>query len=151
MDIFLALLATAFLVIREMINLKETLTKLLSSELAEKAASEGLVLGGQEIECTIMFTDFAGFSTLTKNMSAAEVVEILNMYFGEFIPIIKKRGGFPDKYIGDAIVAVFGAPVRFENHAEQAVLCSIEMQKKYGKSMISGGKKERYFLKCGSG
>jgi hypothetical protein len=52
--------------IREMVNLKETLTKLLSTELAEQAASEGLVLGGQEIECTILFTDVAGFSTLSQ-------------------------------------------------------------------------------------
>ena len=114
----------------EMTNLKETLTKLLSEELAESAAKEGLMLGGQEVECTIMFTDFAGFSTLTSSMSASEVVEALNLYFGELIPIIKKRGGFPDKYIGDAIVAIFGAPVRLKDHAERAVRCAVELQKR---------------------
>ena len=116
--------------VKEMANLKETLTKLLSAELAEKAAREGLVLGGQKLTCTIMFTDFAGFSTLTRNMRAETVVTVLNRYFAELIGIIKKYGGFPDKFIGDAIVAIFGAPVRFENHAEQAVRCSIELQQR---------------------
>ena len=116
--------------VKEMVNLKETLTKLLSEELAEKAAKDGLVLGGQEVECTVMFTDFAGFSTITASMTAVDVVNILNFYFGELIPIIKKYGGFPDKYIGDAIVAIFGAPVKFHTHADKAVRCAIELQKK---------------------
>lgn len=115
--------------LQERLNLKDTLTKLLSDELAEKAAQEGLVLGGQEMECTLMFTDFAGFSTLTRTMSAANAVQILNSYFGQLIPIIKKWGGFPDKYIGDAIVVIFGAPVKLEDHAERAVRCAIELQK----------------------
>lgn len=114
--------------VREKVNLKDTLTKLLSAELADRAARDGLVLGGQEVDCTIMFTDFAGFSTLTRHMNAGEVVKILNAYFAELIPIIKKSGGFPDKFIGDAIVAMFGAPVILYDHAERAVRCAVEMQ-----------------------
>ncbi len=113
---------------RERLNLLETMEKFLSKELAEKAAERGLVLGGQKSECTVMFTDFAGFSTITQKMSATESVNILNSYYDGLIPIIKKYGGFPDKYIGDAIVALFGAPVRLEDHAERAVACAIEMQ-----------------------
>lgn len=116
--------------VREMVNLKATLTKLLSEELAEKAAQSGLVLGGKNANCTIMFTDFAGFSTLSQSLSAAEVVKLLNDYFGDLVPIIKKWGGFPDKYIGDAIVAIFGAPVAVEDHADRAVKCAVELQKK---------------------
>lgn len=113
---------------RERLNLMETLEKLLSKDLAEKAAQSGLVIGGQRADCTVMFTDFAGFSTITQHMGAAEAVNILNFYFSGLIPIIKKYGGFPDKYIGDAIVGLFGAPVRLEDHAERAVACAIEMQ-----------------------
>jgi class 3 adenylate cyclase len=116
--------------VREKVNLKDTLSKMLSEELAEKAAQEGLVLGGQEVECSIIFTDFAGFSSIVKDAKAEDVVELLNLYFSELIPIIKKHGGFPDKFIGDAIVAIFGAPVHFDNHAECAVQCAIEMQKR---------------------
>ncbi|GBC63407.1 hypothetical protein DENIS_4401 [Desulfonema ishimotonii] len=113
---------------RERLNLMETLEKFLSKELAEKAASSGLVLGGKKADCTVMFTDFAGFSTITQQMTATEAVNVLNSYYDGLIPIIKKYGGFPDKYIGDAIVAMFGAPVSLEDNAERAVACAIEMQ-----------------------
>ncbi|MFP4420888.1 MAG: adenylate/guanylate cyclase domain-containing protein [Desulfococcaceae bacterium] len=113
---------------KQRLNLMETMERFLSRELAEKAAENGLVLGGQKADCTVMFTDFAGFSTITQRMSATEAVNALNSYYDGLIPIIKKYGGFPDKYIGDAIVAMFGAPVRLENHADRAVACAIEMQ-----------------------
>ncbi len=113
---------------RERFNLMETLKKFLSEDLAEKAAESGIVIGGQKANCTVMFTDFAGFSTITRKMSASESVNALNAYFDALIPVIKRYGGFPDKYIGDAIVALFGAPVTIEDHAERAVMCAIEMQ-----------------------
>ncbi len=114
--------------LRERVRLQEVLEKILSKELAEQAAREGIVLGGEEADCTILFTDFAGFSTLTRDMSPREVVTTLNDYFGALIPIIKRYGGFTDKYIGDAIVAIFGAPIVNKDHAQQGVLAAIEMQ-----------------------
>lgn len=113
---------------KERLNLMETMEKFLGKELAEMAAEKGLVLGGKEANCTIMFTDFAGFSTITQKMPPDDVVSNLNSYFSELIPIVKRYGGFPDKYIGDAIVAFFGAPITLEDHAERAVACGIEMQ-----------------------
>jgi adenylate cyclase len=114
----------------EMINLKAALSKMLSEELAESAAKDGLVLGGERVQCTIMFTDFAGFSSIAQGLKPEETVQLLNLYFGELIPIIKQQGGFPDKYIGDAIVAIFGAPIRLENHAEQAVKAAVKLQRR---------------------
>ena len=114
--------------LRQRDRLQAVLERILSKELAEQAAQKGLMLGGEEADCTIMFTDFAGFSTLTKRMKPREVVQALNDYFEVLIPIVKKHGGFPDKYIGDAIVAIFGAPLRTEDHARRAVACAIEMQ-----------------------
>ncbi len=115
---------------KERLNLMDALERLLSKELAEMAAKEGLVLGGQKADCTVMFTDFGGFSTITQKMTAWETVEILNLYFDALIPIVREYGGFPDKYIGDAIVALFGAPVTMENHAERAVCAAITMQRR---------------------
>ncbi len=111
------------------VNLLRTLEKLLSKELAEAAAKDGLQLGGKEAECTVVFTDFANFTGLTANMRAADVVRTLNEYFTVLIPIIKRHGGFVDKYIGDAIVAFFGAPIPIPNHADRAVQCAIAMQR----------------------
>jgi len=113
---------------KERLNLMDTMEKFLSKELAEMAAKQGLQLGGMSATCTVMFTDFAGFSTITQKMSARDTVEALNTYYDGLIPIIKRYGGFTDKYIGDAIVALFGAPVKVDDHAERAVACAIEMQ-----------------------
>jgi adenylate cyclase len=76
-----------------------------------------------------VFTDFAGFSTISQWMTPNEAVTQLNTYFRVLIPIIKKYRGFPDKYIGDAIVAIFGAPIHFRDHAEEGLRCAIELQR----------------------
>jgi class 3 adenylate cyclase len=116
--------------LRERFNLMATLEKLLSPELAAQVAAHGLVLGGKRVEITNLFTDFAGFSTITRGMPPEEVVEMLNEYFAELVPLIKSWGGMPDKFIGDAVVAIFGAPVPLENHAENATCCAIAMQRR---------------------
>jgi adenylate cyclase len=114
----------------ERLNLMRSLEKLLSRELAEQVAQHGLVLGGKKVEITNLFTDFACFSTISRSQTPEQVVTMLNDYFSELIPLIKTHGGLPDKYIGDAIVAIFGAPVPLENHAAQALKCAIEMQRR---------------------
>lgn len=116
--------------LKERVNLLQALEKVLSPELAAAAAHNGLMLGGDVAHVTVLFTDFAGFSSLTRNMKAPDVVEALNAYFVELVPIIRAHGGFADKYIGDAILAIFGAPVRFEDHALRAVRCAVEMQRR---------------------
>lgn len=115
--------------LRERVNLLGTLEKLLSKELAQAAAREGLSLGGREVNATVMFTDFASFSTIAQSMRAVDVVEALNAYFGVLVPLIKQSGGLPDKYIGDAIVAIFGAPVPLHDHADRALQCAVAMQR----------------------
>ncbi len=116
--------------LKERLNMQNTLEKLLSKELASQVAEHGLVLGGKKVDVTILFTDFAGFTPIARSMDPEEVVNMLNEYFLQLILIIKKWGGLPDKFIGDAIVAMFGAPVSLENHAEYAVCAALEMQLK---------------------
>ncbi|HMV68739.1 MAG TPA: adenylate/guanylate cyclase domain-containing protein, partial [Myxococcota bacterium] len=127
--------------LHERANLLGTLERLLSKELAQDAAERGLSLGGTEQTCTVMFTDFAGFTTLTHQMPAAEIVHALNAYFQELVPIIRHHGGFPDKYIGDAMVAIFGAPLAFPDHADRAVACAIELQRRL--RAINAARRER--------
>lgn len=115
--------------VREKVHLKETVSKLLSEELAELAARDGLTLGGEEVNCTVMFTDFASFSTISKNLSPREIVNTLNTYFAINVELIKKHGGFTDKFIGDGIMAMFGAPIKTHDHALRATRCAIEMQR----------------------
>jgi adenylate cyclase len=89
-----------------------------------------LKLGGERKVLTAFFSDVAGFSTISEKLSPDELVELLNHYLTEMTDIILKYQGTVDKFEGDAIIAFFGAPVPFEDHALRACLVSLEMQKR---------------------
>lgn len=85
-------------------------------------------LGGERREITVMFSDVAGFTSLSEQHSPEEVVAVLNEYLGAMTDVILKWEGTLDKFIGDAIMVFWNAPVRKANHAELAVRCALEMQ-----------------------
>jgi adenylate cyclase len=85
---------------------------------------------GQKVEITVLFSDIRGFTTMSENTSPEKIVEMLNIHFTEMADVILKHNGTIDKYIGDAIMAFWGAPVRTEDHAEQAVQAAQEMLEK---------------------
>jgi len=85
-------------------------------------------LGGEEREVTVLFSDIAGFTAISEACDPATLVQGLNTYFSAMTDIIEAHGGFVDKYIGDAIVAVFGAPVNEPRHAEQAMRAAMQMR-----------------------
>lgn len=85
-------------------------------------------LGGEEREVTVLFSDIAGFTAISEACDPATLVQGLNTYFSTMTDIIEAHGGFVDKYIGDAIVAVFGAPVDEPRHAEQAMRAAMQMR-----------------------
>lgn len=82
---------------------------------------------GQKAEVTILFSDIRGFTTMSETTPPEKIVEMLNVHFSHMADIILKHDGTLDKYIGDAIMAFWGAPVVTTDHAEKAVLASIEM------------------------
>jgi adenylate cyclase len=90
----------------------------------------GLKLGGEEKELTAFFTDLGKFTTFSEQLSAEELVNLLNEYLTEMTEILLKHEGTLDKYDGDAIKAFFGAPVYFKDHAKRACWVAIEMQEK---------------------
>jgi adenylate cyclase len=85
-------------------------------------------LGGQKREVTVLFSDVVGFTTYSENHQPEEVVAILNEYLGAMTDVILKWEGILDKFIGDAIVVFWGAPMKQDDHAERAVRCALEMQ-----------------------
>ena len=91
---------------------------------------DDLKLGGKRAVVTVLFSDIRGFTSLSEKMSAEEVSMILNEYFAEMEPIISKYNGVINKFIGDAVMALFGEPIQDSNHAENAVKCAYEMLKK---------------------
>ncbi len=87
---------------------------------------EGMLVGQDRI-LALLFSDVRGFTGISEQMLPHEVVECLNTYFGMMVDIITRRNGIVDKYIGDAIMAFYGAPVRRKDEAEQAVYSAFEM------------------------
>jgi len=85
-------------------------------------------LGGQKREITVLFSDIKDFTTYSERHKPEEVVAILNEYLGAMTDVVLKWEGILDKFIGDAIVVFWGAPMKQEDHAERAVRCALEMQ-----------------------
>lgn len=85
-------------------------------------------LGGEEREITVWFSDLAGFTRASQHQPAQEVVSRLNRYFTAMVEIIESHGGFVDKFIGDGIVALFGAPVVLPNSAAAALAAASDCQ-----------------------
>lgn len=89
-------------------------------------------LGGERREVTVLFSDVRGFTSFSEKHAPEDVVAILNEYLQAMTEIVFKWEGVLDKFIGDAIVAFWGAPLQQENHSELAVKCSLEMIKRLG-------------------
>ncbi len=86
-------------------------------------------LAGEARPVTVLFSDIRGFTTMSEKLSAHEVVEMLNAYFTQVTAPILAEGGLVDKYIGDAVMAVFGSPVAYPDHARRAVRAALGMAK----------------------
>ena len=103
----------------------------VSPEILEMimAHPDGDLLGGKRMEVTIVFTDIRGFTAYAENTDPERVVEAINEYFEIATRHIQKRGGYVDKFIGDAVLGVFGVPIAQPDHALRAVQASIAMQR----------------------
>jgi adenylate cyclase/guanylate cyclase len=89
-------------------------------------------LGGETREVTIWFSDIAGFSTVAETMDARELMSRLNAHFAMIGQAIEAEGGIIDKYVGDAVVAIFGALVPLPNHAAAAMRAALKVQERLG-------------------
>lgn len=89
-----------------------------------------LKLGGERKVITAFFSDVAGFSSISEQLQAEELVDLLNLYLTDMTEIILRHEGTVDKYEGDAIIAFFGAPISYQDHATRTCLSAIEMQER---------------------
>ncbi len=101
----------------------------LSPEVIEQVLDnpEQLSLGGQRKDLTVFFSDVRGFTTISETLTPEKLSELMNEYFTPMTSIVLRSKGVLDKYIGDAIMAFWGAPLELENHADIAAQASIDM------------------------
>ena len=108
-------------------QVRDLLGKVVSPEIAAELLHSGLELGGEEREVTILFCDLRNFTTMSEKMAPADMLALLNRYLDRMSTIIERHGGVIDKYIGDAIMALFGAPVASPNAAARAIAAARDM------------------------
>jgi adenylate cyclase len=128
--------------LKERDQLKTTMGKYMTASVIEHLMSGKVQLGGETLPVTILFSDIRSFTTISERMNAQELVGLLNEYFTEMVGIVMDNGGVVDKYIGDAIMAVFGAPVAKEDDAIHAVLAAVRMRvalKKLNANLVARG------------
>jgi class 3 adenylate cyclase len=108
-------------------RLREAFGTFVDPELAERVLEEGIDLSGDEVEATMLFLDVRGFTSMSEGASPRELVGKLNELYDLCVPLITDRGGHANKFIGDGMLAVFGAPERHEDHADRAVGAALEI------------------------
>ena len=110
--------------------IRDTFGRYVSPEVAQTLleSPEGLRLGGEKREVTVLMSDLRGYTRFVEQGEPAVVVEVLNAYLGCMTDIIVDHGGTINEFVGDGIVAFFGAPLRADDHAERAAACALAMQ-----------------------
>ena len=139
--------------ITDVSKVKNTFKRYVSKQVVDELLGDDtkLKLGGEEREVTVLFSDIRGFTSMSEDMKAEEVVKTLNGYFSDMIDIVFKYNGTLDKIIGDELMIVYGAPIIGEDDTFRAVSTAIKMQNKI-KSLNKERKKNKLIpIKVGMG
>jgi len=111
-------------------RMKSTMSRYMDPKLADQLMAGGEdILGGKVVDVTVLFSDIRSFTTLTESLGAQGTVSFLNDYFTLMVDCLHAEGGMLDKFIGDAIMAVFGTPLAHEDDEDRAMRCAIAMIK----------------------
>ena len=131
-------------------RMKSTLYRYMTPGVAERvmALGDDVLMKGERKDVTVLFSDIRGYTTLTENLEADKVVEMLNAYFETMVEAVFNFEGTLDKFIGDALMAVFGAPLPLSNHAWAAVQSALDMRRRlaqFNRERINLGQPEIRF------
>jgi adenylate cyclase len=151
LEVFAVIAAQAGLVIDRVLAKSEVkrqgvqlsaLERFLSPAISRKIAAEAadIRLGGESQRITLLFADVRGFTTMAEKMKPREAVEVLNEFFARMTNVIFEHEGTLDKYLGDGLMALFGAPFALQNDAEAAVRAAADMQRSLSQLNNSSGR-----------
>jgi adenylate cyclase len=151
LEVFAVIAAQAGLVIDRVMAKSEVkrqgvqlsaLERFLSPAISRKITAEAadIRLGGESQRVTLLFADVRGFTTMAETMKPREAVEVLNEFFARMTNVIFEHDGTLDKYLGDGLMALFGAPFALQNDAEAAVRAAVNMQKSLAELNNTSGK-----------
>ena len=110
------------------LKIQKAIKKYLPYNVVENI--DNVTLGGKKKDITVLFADIRNFTAITESMDASSTTKILNEYFSALVPIIEEHKGILNKFVGDAVLAIFGDPHISDNHALDAVQCANKMLKK---------------------
>jgi adenylate cyclase len=122
---------------------RELFRRFATKEVANDLLEHGFALGGQHVDATTLFADIRSFTTITESQSPATTIELLNDYFAHMISAIGSEGGIVNQIVGDGLMAIFGAPVRHEDHVRRAVRAALKMMaavEKFNQEQAAAGK-----------
>src|SRR3954454_757979 len=128
--------------LQERETLREAFGSYVDPDVADRVLEEGQMLEGEDVELTVMFIDMCEFTSFAERSSARETVARLNDLFGLIVPLLVKHGGHANKFIGDGVMGVFGAPDRLRDHAVRALDAACEIvaavEDRYGDELRVG-------------
>lgn len=108
-------------------RLRDAFGAFVDPALAERVATEGTDFAGEEVELSLLFLDVRDFTSFSERVGPHDVVANLNQLYDRVVPIVLEHGGHANKFIGDGLLAVFGAPARLGDHADCAVKAALEI------------------------
>jgi len=117
--------------------MKTTMYRYMTPGVAERvmALGDDALMVGERKEVTILFSDIRGYTSLTEKLEAADVVSLLNTYFETMVEAVFNHEGTLDKFIGDALMAVFGAPLPLQEHAWMSIQSALDMRRRLAESV----------------
>jgi adenylate cyclase len=136
-------LLLAALSVRERVRVKGLFARYVHADVVRELIDGGdrIEMGGEEREITVLFSDIRGFTTMSEHVDPVEMVAQLNEYFEAMVEVVAEHQGTVDKFLGDGLMAIFGAPARREDHAERACRTALDMITRL--EQVNAGRAER--------
>jgi len=132
-------------------KIKDAFGKFVNKEIAEKVLKDEIKLGGERKDVAIFFSDIRSFTSISEKLEPEEVVEFLNQYMTRMVDCINQTNGVVDKFIGDAIMATWGAPVSHGNDTENSINCALKMRESIIDFNRDRGTLKKPLIKIGCG